>query len=208
MSHTRRLSASGSRTFRKRTATAVVVVAAVRLPFQELLRRSAFTHSLCKARHSISSSTGNSSFPNLKRYGLEGGESMNLALDTIFCRSSSVQGSYFGILIRVDFCSVELDTSQCAAHRAHRVIRHIPKEYKNLAAFKMLIGEHFQPRYRRQSQPRLRRPPIWTYLFLRSDQSKRRPCRSARILQGSRICSHSPHRHSLHLRLCCCCCSQ
>jgi probable 2-oxoglutarate dehydrogenase E1 component DHKTD1 len=40
-------------------------------------------------------------FPNLKRYGLEGGESMIPALDTLF--SVAAQGSYFSILIRVHF---------------------------------------------------------------------------------------------------------
>ncbi len=56
-------------------------------------------------------------FPNLKRYGLEGGESMIPALDTLF--SVAARGlSCFGILFRVHFCSVELDTSWCAAHRA------------------------------------------------------------------------------------------
>ena len=56
-------------------------------------------------------------FPNLKRYGLEGGESMIPALDTLF--SVAARGSScFGIFIRVLFCSVELDISRCAAHRA------------------------------------------------------------------------------------------
>jgi hypothetical protein len=56
-------------------------------------------------------------FPNLKRYGLEGGESMIPALDTLF--SVAARGSYFSILIiRVRFCSVKSDTSRCAAHRA------------------------------------------------------------------------------------------
>jgi probable 2-oxoglutarate dehydrogenase E1 component DHKTD1 len=36
-------------------------------------------------------------FPNLKRYGLEGGESMIPALDTLF--AVAARGSYFGILI-------------------------------------------------------------------------------------------------------------
>ena len=55
-------------------------------------------------------------FPNLKRYGLEGGESMIPALDTLF--SVAARGSYFSIPISVHFCSVESDTSRCAAHRA------------------------------------------------------------------------------------------
>ena len=55
-------------------------------------------------------------FPNLKRYGLEGGESMIPALDTLF--SVAARGSYFSILIRVHFCLVGLDTSWCASHRA------------------------------------------------------------------------------------------
>jgi hypothetical protein len=55
-------------------------------------------------------------FPNLKRYGLEGGESMIPALNTLF--SVAARGSYFSILIRVHFCSVESDTSRCAPHRA------------------------------------------------------------------------------------------
>ena len=44
-------------------------------------------------------------FPNLKRYGLEGGESMIPALDTLF--SVAARGSYFSILISIHFCSVE-----------------------------------------------------------------------------------------------------
>jgi 2-oxoglutarate dehydrogenase complex dehydrogenase (E1) component-like enzyme len=55
-------------------------------------------------------------FPNLKRYGLEGGESMIPALDTLF--SVAARGSYFSILIGVHFCSVESDTSWCTPHRA------------------------------------------------------------------------------------------
>ena len=55
-------------------------------------------------------------FPNLKRYGLEGGESMIPALDTLF--SVAARGAYFGILIKVHFCSVESDTSRCAAYCA------------------------------------------------------------------------------------------
>ena len=55
-------------------------------------------------------------FPNLKRYGLEGGESMIPALDSLF--SVAARGSYFSILIVVHFCSVESDASRCAAHRA------------------------------------------------------------------------------------------
>jgi len=41
-------------------------------------------------------------FPNLKRYGLEGGESMIPALDTLF--SVAARGSHFSILIRIHFC--------------------------------------------------------------------------------------------------------
>jgi hypothetical protein len=55
-------------------------------------------------------------FPNLKRYGLEGGEAMIPALDKLF--SVSARGSYFRILIRVQFHSAESDTSRRAAHRA------------------------------------------------------------------------------------------
>jgi probable 2-oxoglutarate dehydrogenase E1 component DHKTD1 len=55
-------------------------------------------------------------FPNLKRYGLEGGESMIPALDKLF--SVAARGSYFSILIMVQFYSVESDTSRRAAHRA------------------------------------------------------------------------------------------
>jgi probable 2-oxoglutarate dehydrogenase E1 component DHKTD1 len=55
-------------------------------------------------------------FPNLKRYGLEGGESMIPALDSLF--SIAARGSYFSILIRVHFCSLESGTSRCTAHRA------------------------------------------------------------------------------------------
>jgi probable 2-oxoglutarate dehydrogenase E1 component DHKTD1 len=40
-------------------------------------------------------------FPNLKRYGLEGGESMIPALDSLF--SVAARGSYFSILIVVHF---------------------------------------------------------------------------------------------------------
>jgi probable 2-oxoglutarate dehydrogenase E1 component DHKTD1 len=44
-------------------------------------------------------------FPNLKRYGLEGGESMIPALDTLF--SVTARGSsYFGIFVGVHFCSM------------------------------------------------------------------------------------------------------
>jgi probable 2-oxoglutarate dehydrogenase E1 component DHKTD1 len=53
-------------------------------------------------------------FPNLKRYGLEGGESMIPALDSLF--SVAAQGSYFSILIRVHFGSLESDTSRCTPH--------------------------------------------------------------------------------------------
>jgi probable 2-oxoglutarate dehydrogenase E1 component DHKTD1 len=55
-------------------------------------------------------------FPNLKRYGLEGGESMIPALDTLF--SVAARGSYICILTRFHFCSVESDASRCAAHCA------------------------------------------------------------------------------------------
>ena len=56
-------------------------------------------------------------FPNLKRYGLEGGESMIPALDTLF--SVAARGlSCFGIFIGVQFCSSESDNSRRAAHRA------------------------------------------------------------------------------------------
>ena len=55
-------------------------------------------------------------FPNLKRSGLEGGELMLPALNTLFLVVA--RGSYFSILIRVHFCSVESDISRCAAHRA------------------------------------------------------------------------------------------
>lgn len=55
-------------------------------------------------------------FPNLKRYGLEGGESMIPALDKLF--SVAARGSYFSILTRIQFYSVESDTSRRAAHRA------------------------------------------------------------------------------------------
>ena len=56
-------------------------------------------------------------FPNLKRYGLEGGESMIPALDTLF--SVAARGlSCFGIFIGVHFCSSESDNSRRAAHRA------------------------------------------------------------------------------------------
>jgi 2-oxoglutarate dehydrogenase complex dehydrogenase (E1) component-like enzyme len=55
-------------------------------------------------------------FPNLKRYGLEGGESMIPSLDTLF--SVAARGlSYFGIFIGIHFCSMLSDTSRRAAHR-------------------------------------------------------------------------------------------
>jgi hypothetical protein len=54
-------------------------------------------------------------FPNLKRYGLEGGESMIPALDKLF--SVAARGSYFSILIRLHFCSLQSDISRCAANR-------------------------------------------------------------------------------------------
>jgi 2-oxoglutarate dehydrogenase complex dehydrogenase (E1) component-like enzyme len=56
-------------------------------------------------------------FPNLKRYGLEGGESMIPALDTLF--SVAARGlSCFGIFIAVHFCPMKSDNSRRAAHRA------------------------------------------------------------------------------------------